>query len=115
MGSPHAHVRPVSWSCNERSFSHSGDLGDGYKELCDFGDCDVVYCATPWALHATVALRALNGGKIALVEVTSALTLDECWELVETSGWRERICVAVPSSRKSTSFVEAMRHRFHLT
>ena len=54
---------------------------EAYKDLCDFGDCDVVYCATPWALHAPVALRALNGGKIALVEVTSALTTDECWSL----------------------------------
>ena len=58
---------------------------DAYKDLCDFGDVDVVYCATPWALHATVGLRALNGGKVALIEVTSALTVDECWELVEAS------------------------------
>ena len=58
---------------------------DAYKELCDFGECDVIYCATPWALHQPVALRALRGGKVALVEVTSALTTDECWELVEAS------------------------------
>ena len=58
---------------------------EAYKNLCDFGDCDVVYCATPWALHQPVALRALRGGKIALIEVTSALTVDECWELVEAS------------------------------
>jgi hypothetical protein len=58
---------------------------EAYKSLCDFGDCDVIYCATPWDLHQPVALRALLGGKIALVEVTSALTVDECWELVEAS------------------------------
>ena len=58
---------------------------EAYKDLCDFGACDVIYCATPWALHQPVALRALLGGKIALVEVTSALTTDECWELVEAS------------------------------
>ena len=61
-------------------------IGDeAYKELCDFGECDVVYCATPWALHQPVAMRGLLGGKVALVEVTSALTVDECWELVEAS------------------------------
>ena len=61
-------------------------VGDeAYKALCDFGACDVVYCATPWALHQPVALRALLGGKVALVEVTSALTTDECWALVEAS------------------------------
>ena len=63
-----------------------GYVGDeAYKDLCDFGDCDVVYCATPWALHQPVGLRALLGGKIALIEVTSALTVDQCWELVEAS------------------------------
>ena len=61
-------------------------VGDeAYKDLCDFGACDVVYCATPWALHQPVGLRALLGGKIALIEVTSALTVDQCWELVEAS------------------------------
>ena len=61
-------------------------VGDeAYKDLCDFGDCDIVYCATPWALHQPVGLRALLGGKIALIEVTSALTVDQCWELVEAS------------------------------
>ena len=61
-------------------------VGDeAYKDLCDFGDCDVVYCATPWALHQPVGLRGLLGGKIALIEVTSALTVDQCWELVEAS------------------------------
>ena len=62
---------------------YAGD--EAYKDLCDFGECDVVYCATPWALHQPVALRALLGGKIALVEITSALTVDESWELVEAS------------------------------
>ena len=71
----------------DRIKAYVGD--EAYKELCDFGDCDVIYCATPWALHQPVALRALNGGKVTLVEVTSALTTDECWELVEASEkWR---------------------------
>ncbi len=67
----------------EKIKKYVGD--EAYKDLCDFGDCDVVYCATPWALHQPVGLRALCGGKIALIEVTSALTVDECWELVEAS------------------------------
>ena len=63
--------------------SYVGD--EAYKSLCDFGDCDVIYCSTPWALHQPVAMRGLLGGKIPLIEVTSALTVDECWELVEAS------------------------------
>ena len=88
---PAAVERNVKW-LSDRKYKivpkkYIGD--EAYKELCDFGECDVVYCATPWALHQPVALRALLGGKIALVEVTSALTVDESWELVEASEkWR---------------------------
>ena len=71
------------YEATDKIRTYVGD--EAYKDLCDFGECDVVYCATPWALHQPVALRALNGGKVALVEVTSALTVDECWELVEAS------------------------------
>ena len=76
-------LREKKYAGVDRIRKYVGD--EAYKELCDFDDCDVVYCATPWALHQPVAMRALLGGKIPLVEVTSALTVDECWELVETS------------------------------
>ena len=66
---------------------------EAYKDLCDFGDCDVVYCATPWALHQPVGLRGLLGGKVALIEVTSALTVDQCWELVEASEQLQIPCM----------------------
>ena len=58
---------------------------EGWKAVCDWDEVDVVYIVTPWELHAPIALRAMRNGKIALVEVPSALTVDECWELVETS------------------------------
>ena len=58
---------------------------EGWKALCDLDDLDVVYNATPWHLHVPVGLRALRNGKVALIEVPSALTVDDCWELVETS------------------------------
>ena len=73
-------------SCpNLKTFGGTKEGEDGWKALCDSDSCDVVYCATPWALHQPVALRALVNSKVALVEVTSALTTDECWELVEAS------------------------------
>ena len=66
---------------------------EAYKQLCDFDECDVVYCATPWALHQPVGLRGLLGGKIAFIEVTSALTVDQCWELVEASEKNKVPCM----------------------
>lgn len=58
---------------------------EGWKAVCDWDDVDVVYIVTPWDLHAPIALRAMRNGKVALVEVPGARTVDECWELVETS------------------------------
>ena len=58
---------------------------DGWKRLCERGDVDVVYSATPWQLHAATGLYAMKCGKHVFIEVPAAMTLDECWDLVETS------------------------------
>ena len=53
--------------------------------LCESNDVDLVYTPTPWDLHAPIALHAMKNGKHAATEVNSGLTIDECWELVDTS------------------------------
>lgn len=58
---------------------------EGYKALCESNDIDLVYTPTPWALHTPVALCAMNNGKHAATEVNAGKTVDQCWELVETS------------------------------
>ena len=58
---------------------------DAYRGLCDLPQVDVVYNATSWNAHVPVAVCAMKAGKHALVEVPSALFVDECWELVETA------------------------------
>ena len=44
-------------------------------------------------LHAPVALYAMEHGKHAAIEVPAAMTLDECWALVETSERTGRHCM----------------------
>jgi len=58
---------------------------EGYKALCQSNDLDLVYTPTPWALHTPVALEAMKNGKHAATEVNAGKTIDQCWELVETS------------------------------
>lgn len=58
---------------------------DAWKKLCEDPNVNVVYNTTPWELHVPVALAAMNGGKHVFTEVPSAFTVEECWELVETS------------------------------
>ena len=66
---------------------------ESWKALCDWDEVDVVYSATPWAMHVPVALYAMRAGRHALTEVPSAFTVDECWELVETSEKTLRHCM----------------------
>ncbi|MBQ9432363.1 MAG: Gfo/Idh/MocA family oxidoreductase [Kiritimatiellae bacterium] len=58
---------------------------DAWRRLCDDPGVDVVYNTTPWNLHVPIQLGAMKGGKHVFTEVPSAFTVDECWELVETS------------------------------
>jgi predicted dehydrogenase len=54
-----------------------------YEDLLEADICDAVILATPMQLHATQAVQALRAGKHVLSEVIAAMTLEECWALVE--------------------------------
>lgn len=56
-------------------------------------DLDLVYIATPWDTHTPYALAAMEAGKHVGVEVPAAVTLEECWQLVETSERTRKHCV----------------------
>jgi predicted dehydrogenase len=64
-----------------------------YLRLCERTDLDLVVTATPWHLHAPVCIAAMRNGKHATTEVPAALTVDECWELVETSEKSGKHCM----------------------
>lgn len=58
---------------------------DGYKQLCERKDIDLVYIATDWLHHFPVAKYALEHGKNVAIEVPSAMSLDEIWQLINLS------------------------------
>ena len=64
-----------------------------WKGACDDSDVDVVYVAVPAYLHARIAIYAMNAGKHVLVEVPAANTVDDCWNIVETSERSRRHCM----------------------
>ena len=64
-----------------------------WKRLCDDPNVDLVYNATPWALHVPIALYAMNAGKHVATEVPAAFTVDECWQLVDASERLGRHCM----------------------
>lgn len=70
---------------------YSGD--DGWKDMVANEELDLVYICTPWDLHAPMAVYAMEHGKHAASEVPIAITLDECWQLVETSERTKKHCM----------------------
>jgi predicted dehydrogenase len=77
--------------------THKPDLysgsQDAWKKMVDRNDLDLIYIATPWALHTPQAVYAMKQGKHVCVEVPAAKTVDECWQLVETSESTKKHCV----------------------
>ena len=67
--------RPEGYSRDEESF----------QQLMYRDDLDAVLIAAYWQWHTPMAVCAMKSGKYAAVEVPAALTVEECWELVNTS------------------------------
>jgi hypothetical protein len=56
-----------------------------FERLAEAEDLDLIYTATPWEWHVPVMLAAMRNGKHAATEVPAAMTIDDCWALVEAS------------------------------
>jgi predicted dehydrogenase len=64
-----------------------------FERMCAEQELDLVLTATPWEWHVPVCLAALRTGKHAATEVPAAVTLDECWQLVEAAERHRKHCV----------------------
>jgi predicted dehydrogenase len=64
-----------------------------FERMCAEQELDLVLTATPWEWHVPVCLAALRTGKHAATEVPAAVTLDECWQLVEAAERYRKHCV----------------------
>ncbi len=76
-------AKPDAYFPSERAF----------EKLCDRDDIDLVVTATPWRWHVPVVLAAMKNGHHAVTEVPAAVTIDECWEMVETAEKNHRHCI----------------------
>ena len=74
-----------------RAAEYSGE--DGWKELCEREDIDLVYIVTPWLTHVPMSVYAMEHGKHVAVEVPAAVSVEECWQLVNTAERTRRHCM----------------------
>ena len=77
------HKEPAGYSRGPRDF----------ERLCETEDLDLVFCATPWEWHVPVCVAAMKNGKHAATEVPAAMSLDDCWAMVESAEKHRKHCV----------------------
>lgn len=73
-----------------KEYSGSEDV---WKDMCTSNELDLIYICTPWSLHTPMAVYAMESGKHAAVEVPAATTLEDAWQLVETSEKTKKHCM----------------------
>jgi hypothetical protein len=64
-----------------------------WKKLAELPDLDLIYICTPWEWHTPMAVYAMEQGKHVVCEVPIARTIDEAWQLVETSERTKKHCM----------------------
>ncbi|MDA3904762.1 MAG: Gfo/Idh/MocA family oxidoreductase [Bacteroidales bacterium] len=55
-----------------------------YRNLLELNKIDAVIIATPWVWHTPMSVDSMKAGKYTGVEVSAAMTTQECWDLVNT-------------------------------
>ncbi len=66
---------------------------DSWKQLCERDDIDLVYICTNWQTHVDMAVYAMECGKHVAVEVPAAMSVKDCWRLVDTSERTRKHCM----------------------
>jgi hypothetical protein len=69
-----------------------------FEQLLTRDDIDLVVVATPWIWHVPIAVAAMKSGKHVAVEVPAARTVEECWQLVDTSEKTRRHCILLENA-----------------
>jgi predicted dehydrogenase len=64
-----------------------------WEELVKQPDIDLVYICTSWDSHTKIAVTAMKSGKHAAIEVPAAMSVQECWDLVNTAEQTRMHCI----------------------
>ena len=72
--------------------TYSGDE-NAWRTMLTETKPDAVFIATPWELHGPQAVAVMKAGAHAFVEIPIALTVQEMWDIVNTSEATGRHCM----------------------
>jgi hypothetical protein len=94
-------IRPERTDWATKAITEKGDPAPAvynrgprdFERLCETEDLDLVYNATPWEWHVPIMLAAMKNGKHAATEVPAAMTVEDCWAMVEAAEKYRKHCV----------------------
>lgn len=66
---------------------------DIWQKVTELPNVDLIYIATDWVNHAKMGIKAMRDGKHVAIEVPAAMTMDEIWDLVDTSEKTRKHCM----------------------
>lgn len=64
-----------------------------WRKVTALPNVDLVYIATDWIHHANIGVQAMKDGKHVAIEVPSAVTMEEIWDLINTSEQTRKHCM----------------------
>tara|TARA_B100001250_G_scaffold85875_1_gene71006 strand:+ start:37410 stop:38804 length:1395 start_codon:yes stop_codon:yes gene_type:complete len=64
-----------------------------WKQLAKRDDIDLVIIATPWNLHASMAIYCMKNGKHVGSEVPISSTIEDCWKIIQTAEHTQKHCI----------------------
>jgi predicted dehydrogenase len=66
---------------------------NAWRKVTALPNVDLVYVATDWKHHANIGVQAMKDGKHVVIEVPAAMTMEEIWDLINTSEKTRKHCM----------------------
>lgn len=105
-------VREVSSEENHKNIKTYWGDENQWRTMLKEVKPDVVFIATNWHNHAPMAIEVMEQGAHAFVEVPIAVTLQEMWNIVDTSERTQKHCMMLENvnySRDELMFLNMCR------
>lgn len=64
-----------------------------WRQLSAIPDLDLIYIATDWGTHAKMGVQGMKDGKHVAIEVPAAMSMEEIWDLINTSEQTRKHCM----------------------
>jgi predicted dehydrogenase len=64
-----------------------------WRQVTALPDVDLIYIATDWKNHAKMGVQAMKDGKHVVIEVPAATSMEEIWDLINTSEQTRKHCM----------------------